>query len=538
MTGRLRRGARSALPIAVALSFVAAEASARPFTTEYRWPRPDWGAQPWFPAHYTGPEDADLIGEAGPWYTTTFRPGVGLRIVPTGNGGAPYDGVRGLGFLAAPGGAQWTRAVLTGVDGMVEERQLLRLALRDFDGTIAGVGASEDRVPDGSTFSDDTVTLTPTAGARADLLSLNMFTAPCGGAGEPACQPVDPAAGGFLQVGGVRATFEDPSAPVARLTGEGLEGRWTRARRLTILARAEDPQSGIAELQVRAASAGASVTRPREDVRQLAPRDRLAPPRPPMVERSRTVALGRARSVRVRLRAVNGARMRQATDTTIRVDRDPPRGLRVTRTDQGRLVAEGRDARSGVASLTLELPRDVTVVGPSCDAANCPERVRTASTAPPIGMRVRVVVRARDRAGNTARRAVTVRGAADAGTATPPAACTVPGRTYDRVLSGQRRLRGNGTAELLLGARDADRLDGAGGGDCVAGARGDDALFGGSGADVLEGGSGADLVEAGSGDDLVLARDGRVDEVDCGGGEDRAILDPADDAAGCEREDR
>lgn len=53
--------------------------------------------------------------------------------------------------------------------------------------------------------------------------------------------------------------------------------------------------------------------------------------------------------------------------------------------------------------------------------------------------------------------------------------------------------------------------------------------------DDLTGGPGADVLEANGGNDLIDARDGEVDTVDCGPGQDIAIVDRADSVTGCER---
>jgi Ca2+-binding RTX toxin-like protein len=50
-------------------------------------------------------------------------------------------------------------------------------------------------------------------------------------------------------------------------------------------------------------------------------------------------------------------------------------------------------------------------------------------------------------------------------------------------------------------------------------------LFGGEGADRLDGGPGLDRLFALGGQDLIFARDGSPDTVDCGAGDDRAVVD-------------
>jgi len=57
---------------------------------------------------------------------------------------------------------------------------------------------------------------------------------------------------------------------------------------------------------------------------------------------------------------------------------------------------------------------------------------------------------------------------------------------------------------------------------------------GGDGADGLFGGGGVDVFDGGAGDDNIVSRDGRGEQVDCGGGHDTAISDDADTRNSCE----
>jgi len=89
--------------------------------------------------------------------------------------------------------------------------------------------------------------------------------------------------------------------------------------------------------------------------------------------------------------------------------------------------------------------------------------------------------------------------------------------------------RGRAGADTLLGTAGADRLSGAGGNDFLAGKGGADRLDGGPGADELSGGPGSDTLRGGRGADTLLAKDGTVDEVECGPGDgDVAIADGLD----------
>ena len=106
----------------------------------------------------------------------------------------------------------------------------------------------------------------------------------------------------------------------------------------------------------------------------------------------------------------------------------------------------------------------------------------------------------------------------------------ISGRRGDDLINAKRgkdRLRGNGGNDTLLGGKGKDRLKGG---------RGEDRLFGGKGKDRMIGGAGSnqlnmvDGVEQGSpGNDVIKARNGEPDEIDCGAGDDRVIVDRVED---------
>jgi Ca2+-binding RTX toxin-like protein len=89
--------------------------------------------------------------------------------------------------------------------------------------------------------------------------------------------------------------------------------------------------------------------------------------------------------------------------------------------------------------------------------------------------------------------------------------------------SGNDRLTGNASANVL---------DGGSGNDILIGGGGNDQLAGGSGNDRLTGGLGIDLLQGDAGNDRLVARDRRRDRVEGGGGTDRAIADRIDDVSG------
>ena len=162
-------------------------------------------------------------------------------------------------------------------------------------------------------------------------------------------------------------------------------------------------------------------------------------------------------------------------------------------------------------------------------------------------MRVLSLSRSRLVASVTAPAAVLLVGATLAATSASPSddLCTISGRNVD----------GTASRDVMCGTRDSDTLNGNagdddlrgfGGADILRGGDGRDHLFGGVGGDFLQGGAGGDRNVAEGGNDRVSTRDGVIDSVLCGPGDDVADIDLADaaniafDAAigfesGCER---
>jgi hemolysin type calcium-binding protein/WD40 repeat protein len=97
-----------------------------------------------------------------------------------------------------------------------------------------------------------------------------------------------------------------------------------------------------------------------------------------------------------------------------------------------------------------------------------------------------------------------------------------------------RRIVGSRHGDYLAGGGHDDTVLGLGGNDTILGGAGDDRLDGGAGNDVITGGSGADTIFGGDGSDTILANDGERDVIDCGPGNDRAIVDPFDVVKNCE----
>jgi Ca2+-binding RTX toxin-like protein len=85
--------------------------------------------------------------------------------------------------------------------------------------------------------------------------------------------------------------------------------------------------------------------------------------------------------------------------------------------------------------------------------------------------------------------------------------------------------------EKLVGTRYADTIDARGGDDAVLGRRGKDIIRGGRGRDVLRGGRGNDSIDSG---DVILPSGGFKDLVDCGSGNDTAVVDSDERVVDCE----
>jgi hypothetical protein len=93
-------------------------------------------------------------------------------------------------------------------------------------------------------------------------------------------------------------------------------------------------------------------------------------------------------------------------------------------------------------------------------------------------------------------------------------------------------------ALTLVGTQRADTLRGSSQADRIFGLGGNDKLYGLAGNDVIVGGTGKDLMVGGPGNDRLEARDGERDTVQCGPGNDTAIVDTVDVVSACENVQR
>jgi len=97
-----------------------------------------------------------------------------------------------------------------------------------------------------------------------------------------------------------------------------------------------------------------------------------------------------------------------------------------------------------------------------------------------------------------------------------------------------RRIVGTRNNDYLAGKGGNDTILGLAGNDTILGGGGDDVLRGGAGKDVLNGGPGSDRIFGEAGSDTIVAQDGERDVIDCGAGQDRAIVDTFDVVKACE----
>jgi hypothetical protein len=102
---------------------------------------------------------------------------------------------------------------------------------------------------------------------------------------------------------------------------------------------------------------------------------------------------------------------------------------------------------------------------------------------------------------------------------------------------GDDILRGGADNDLELGGEGDDKVRGQGGKDKLKGGDGKDRLNGGEGKDRLAGGPGKDKLrgaeakdayKGNAGADDINAVDAKTDRVNCGGGDDKAVVDPVD----------
>lgn len=88
--------------------------------------------------------------------------------------------------------------------------------------------------------------------------------------------------------------------------------------------------------------------------------------------------------------------------------------------------------------------------------------------------------------------------------------------------------------DSIGGTAQADTITVNNTGVTITGNGGNDQLTGGTGEDLLIGGAGTDVLQGGSGDDTISAKDSTAETVNCGLGDDSALVDTTDTVTSCE----
>jgi Ca2+-binding RTX toxin-like protein len=106
--------------------------------------------------------------------------------------------------------------------------------------------------------------------------------------------------------------------------------------------------------------------------------------------------------------------------------------------------------------------------------------------------------------------------------------------------SGASTVYALGGDDRIVGEERKETIDGGTGADYLEGGKGDDVITGGPGQDTILGDESDTTCVGGIencivyGNDVIYARDGEKDSINCGPGNDRAVVDAIDVVAGCE----
>jgi RTX calcium-binding nonapeptide repeat (4 copies)/WD40-like Beta Propeller Repeat len=187
-------------------------------------------------------------------------------------------------------------------------------------------------------------------------------------------------------------------------------------------------------------------------------------------------------------------------------------------------MSVGRQLTASIGSFDGDLPMTTSFVWQRCDA--------TGKDCHTIPKATKVVYNAMTAdLGSTLRLVVTATNAYGTGTSmsdpSEPVVATQPRRKG-------RYIVGTAGGDYLAGGGFDDTILGMGGNDTILGGAGDDRLDGGAGNDVITGGPGTDHIFGGPGSDTIYAADGERDYIDCGPGNDRAVVDAVDIVKNCE----
>jgi hypothetical protein len=181
------------------------------------------------------------------------------------------------------------------------------------------------------------------------------------------------------------------------------------------------------------------------------------------------------------------------------------------------LPAPGEKLTGSTGTWTGDAPLSFTFAWQRCDA--------TGSACAAIARATKRVytVTAKD-VGSTLRLVVTAKNPVDTVTAASDASDAIRLTPHRK----GRRIVGTNRADYLGGSGYDDVILGLFGNDTLVGGAGNDRIDGGPGNDVIIGGPGVDRLIGGPGSDTILAADGNRDLIDCGVGNDRAVVDGFD----------
>jgi Ca2+-binding RTX toxin-like protein len=187
-------------------------------------------------------------------------------------------------------------------------------------------------------------------------------------------------------------------------------------------------------------------------------------------------------------------------------------------------MTTGRQLTADVGTYSGDLPLKTRFMWQRCDAtgANChvianAKKVVYFPTMADVGYSLRLAVTVTNAYGKS----IALSAPTDAVSSAPP---HIRGR----------RIVGTSKGDYLAGGGHDDVIFGLGGNDTLLGGAGDDRIYGGPGNDVITGGPGADHLYGGPGSDTIFAADGERDFIDCGPGNDRAVVDSVDITIHCE----
>lgn len=401
-----RRTARRSVVLAAGLLtaglLVPSGAAAKSFTVGYDFGNDRAGNAGWVPDNSPAPAE-DPAG--GDWYRSTFATGGGLRIVPKGNGDAPYKDVRGTWWYYAPSGSTIKRARVEGLNGRAVDRQIARAWLFDLrpDPPLPRPSNVSREIREAgtgpTTWNNTTFTLAPSAGMTSGGFGLWLYANPCGPDQDGGtCTPVGPDSEAFISLRKLTMTLDDPTKATTKVDGLGDGTLWTNTNGVDLKVASSDPQSGIAkiqaEVQTPTGTRKLALGEWRPDTLNSTARGPGVPPLAIDRSAARAITAASKGRTRVTIRTTNGAGATTVSRGAVRVDREKPTVTFPKTLKLGSTIAL-RDADSGVADAQLTIAGKVVKAQCSTGAKRC--SVKLPGDTP---SRAVVEVRVTDVAGN------------------------------------------------------------------------------------------------------------------------------------------